>query len=68
MLDLLAPIIAAATTAQSVQQAIVNAGKNAVQVAGKKSLQELLRATLEAGRTARELGGELEQFSDEQEQ
>lgn len=66
MLGLLAPIIAGATTAQSVQQAIVNAGKNAVKVGSGKSLQELLRATLEAAQTAKQLGGELEEFSEDQ--
>jgi len=65
MLALLAPIIAAATTSQTVEQAITKAGKNAVKVGGKRSLEELLRASLEAAQAARELGGAIDEFGEE---
>ncbi len=65
MLELLAPIIKAATTSQTVQKAIVEAGKNVVKVGSSRSLQELLKATLEAGKTAQELGGAAEEFSED---
>lgn len=68
MLELLNPIIAAATIAPTVQQAIVDAGKNVVKVGSKKSLQELLKASLEAVKEAHKLAQATEELAEEPEQ